>query len=171
MGITIVLILTNTQLSSYWENKVIYIHEKDASEFLEKNEDTYVVDEDIVVYKSDSQGYVVVFPDGANINSSPMTENRFMPLLVVLLLVIIVFFTNYALTRYISHNIMSPIDTLVSGVHEIRDGNLTYRIEYQNNDEFAAVCSDFNEMAARLLDMVNQRQKDELNQKELIACI
>jgi signal transduction histidine kinase len=66
---------------------------------------------------------------------------------------------------------MSPIETLVNGVRHIRDGDLTYRIEYQNNDEFDAVCSDFNEMATRLLDMVNQRQKDEQNQKELIAGI
>jgi signal transduction histidine kinase len=59
----------------------------------------------------------------------------------------------------------------VYGVRQIRDGNLDYRIAYAGNDEFTAVCSDFNEMAARLSDMVKARQKDEENRKELIAGI
>ena len=72
-------------------------------------------------------------------------------------LLTIVYFTNRFLTRHVHRGIMSPIETLVSGVHEIRDGNLEYRIEYFQKDEFAAVCSDLNEMAGRLSDMVNIR--------------
>jgi signal transduction histidine kinase len=66
---------------------------------------------------------------------------------------------------------MTPIDTLTYGVHQIRDGNLDYHIEYERKDEFAGICADFNEMAQRLSDFVSQRQKDEANRKELIAGI
>jgi hypothetical protein len=46
-----------------------------------------------------------------------------------------------------------------------------YRIAYAARDEFAGVCADFNEMAGRFLDMVNARQKDDENRRELIAGI
>jgi signal transduction histidine kinase len=87
------------------------------------------------------------------------------------ILVIAVYFTNRELTRRLWGNIITPMDILINGVHEIRDGNLTYRIHYENKDEFAAVCADFNEMADRLSDMVNARQRDEANRRELIAGI
>jgi len=83
----------------------------------------------------------------------------------------IIALVNYALTKRIFRSIMTPIDTLVRGVHEISDGNLAYRIDYKKGDEFDAVCADFNEMAARLSDMVDQRQRDERSRRELIAGI
>jgi len=139
---------------------------------LQKSEYTQLSDE-VVVYESDSHDYLIVFPDNVTMPNDFSMQNGYsiLPLLVILLMVAIVYITNLLLTRYIFKSIMLPIETLVNGVHEIRDGNLTYRIEYKNNDEFAAVCADFNEMAVRLLDMVNQRQKDEQNRRELIAGI
>jgi len=91
--------------------------------------------------------------------------------LQLLLLLVIVFLINYALTRHVFFYIMTSINTLVTGVHEISDGNLTYRIKHNKGDEFDGVCSDFNEMASRLSEMVKQRQIDERNRKELIAGI
>ena len=93
------------------------------------------------------------------------------PVITFVSLLLVVLLTNYFLTRFITRSIISSIDTLVSGVHEISDGNLTYRIQYEKNDEFTAVCAEFNEMASRLSDMVQQRQLDERNRKELIAGI
>ncbi|MDD5936049.1 MAG: HAMP domain-containing sensor histidine kinase [Clostridiales bacterium] len=92
-------------------------------------------------------------------------------ILMLMILTVLVFITNRALTRFIYKSIMSPLQTLTEGVHEIRDGNLDYRIEYNNKDEFAVICDDFNEMAVRLSDMVEQRLKDEQNRRELIAGI
>jgi signal transduction histidine kinase len=89
----------------------------------------------------------------------------------MILILAAVFLTNHILTRYVFRRIIAPIDILVNAVHEIRDGNLAYRIKYERKDEFAAVCSDFNEMTQRLHDMVVRQQKDENNRKELIAGI
>ena len=91
--------------------------------------------------------------------------------LSVILVAMIILATNRLLTRRVFKSIITPLDTLVYGVHQIRDGNLGYRIDYGGKDEFTAVCADFNEMAERLLDMVNAKQKDEENRKELIAGI
>ena len=92
-------------------------------------------------------------------------------LLLLALVVIIILVTNRLLTRHVFRSITTPLDTLVYGVHQIRDGNLDYRIEYGGKDEFAQVVSDFNEIAQRLLEMVNARQKDDESRRELIAGI
>ncbi|QQO09870.1 sensor histidine kinase [Breznakiella homolactica] len=88
-----------------------------------------------------------------------------------LLSVVIILITNLLLTRMVFKSIMVPLETLTYGVHQIRDGNLDYRIKYGGSDEFSPACSDFNEMAGQLLDMVNARQKDDENRRELIAGI
>jgi signal transduction histidine kinase len=163
---------TNAHYDTFEENKVTYVDKAEGEEFLQKYKDYQFMDE-AAVYKSDSQGYLVMFSDRTSIpsNSDPWNDNYLLSLFAVILLIVAVCVTNLILTRRIFRSIMSPIETLANGVRHIRDGDLTYRIDYQNNDEFDAVCSDFNEMATRLLDMVNQRQKDEQNQKELIAGI
>ena len=85
--------------------------------------------------------------------------------------IFIILMTNRFLTRMIIKSIVTPLDKLVYGVHQIRDGNLGYRINYGGKDEFEPICADFNEMAERLTEMVNARQKDEENRRELIAGI
>ena len=56
-------------------------------------------------------------------------------------------------------------------MHQIRDGNLTYRISYTEPDEFRPICEDFNDMAGRLRDSVSRSQKEEESRKELLAGI
>lgn len=87
------------------------------------------------------------------------------------LVIFIIVLTNFYLTRKMYKSITKPLDRLVYGVHQIRDGNLNYRIDYQGKDEFAEICSDFNEMSQRLLDMVDASQRDDENRRELIAGI
>ena len=79
--------------------------------------------------------------------------------------------TNSVLTQIMFRHIMRPLETLANGVHELRDGNLGYRIGYKPCNEFRPVCDDFDEMAARLFDMVHEKQVDEERRKELIAGI
>lgn len=91
--------------------------------------------------------------------------------ITIILIIAIIIATNSFLVWLVVRSILASLDTLIYGVHQIRDGNLNYHIEYHRKDEFAGVCSDFNEMAQRLLDSVKARQKDEANRRELIAGI
>ena len=43
-----------------------------------------------------------------------------------------------------------PLELLSYGVDQISRGNLDYRLEYSNDDEFLPVCTAFNGMAERL---------------------
>lgn len=111
-------------------------------------------------------------------SSSDMRESQFNELLVKNIIVILfimiiaaVFVTNRFLTKFIFKKIEAPLDILTDGVHQIRDGNLDYRITYSGKDEFQSVCEDFNDMAARLKESVETTQKNEQNRKELIAGI
>lgn len=125
---------------------------------------------DISMFRSDTGNYFIVLPDN-QLDYLPHSDRNINVILITFCLLGAVFWVNLMLTRRISNRIVGSIDTLVKGVNEIASGNLTYRIDYNENDEFDAVCADFNEMAARLLDMVNERQKDERNRRELIAGI
>ncbi|WP_046226030.1 sensor histidine kinase [Paenibacillus dauci] len=85
--------------------------------------------------------------------------------------IITVIFTNRFLTHFVFRHIRQPLDNLVHAVHEIRDGNLDAHIHYPNNDEFAAVCKDFNDMAVQLKQSLQLIQRQEENRKELLASI
>ena len=142
-----------------------------AREAIESGEYS-IVTEDVTVYKSADAKHIVVLPEEIELPLRyGIMQRYYIPLLFMLFLLTVVFFTNRALTRYVFRGIMTPIDILVSGVHEIRDGNLSYRIEYEQKDEFSAVCADFNEMAQQLSDMVERQQREETNRRELIAGI
>lgn len=95
----------------------------------------------------------------------------YMCFIILVLLVGSILFTNRFLIKFVFKKIEKPIDILVDGVNQIRDGNLDFEIEYSENDEFLPVCQAFNEMANRLKKSVENTQKQEQNRKELIAGI
>ena len=82
-----------------------------------------------------------------------------------------IWLTDRFLIRFVYRNIEGPLDILAEGVHQIRDGNLDYRILYEGGDEFAPVCDDFNEMAFRLKQSVALTQQHEASRRELMAGI
>lgn len=92
-------------------------------------------------------------------------------ILILLTIFVSILLTNRFLTKFVWRRIEEPLDILVSGVHELRDGNLDYRISYDRQDEFLPICRDFNAMAGRLKEMVQQIQRQEHSRKELIAGI
>jgi len=108
--------------------------------------------------------------DGESQGRSGGGSGIIIPIILVFLFGLTVL-ANTILARYITKKIMTPINTLAVGVREIASGNLSHRITYSAGDEFDPVCADFNEMAARLLDMVNAKLADENSRKELIAGI
>ena len=91
--------------------------------------------------------------------------------LVVAVALLSVLLTNRFLTRFVFRHVSEPLKTLSEGVHQIRDGNLDFRIEYLNADEFKPVCEDFNDMAERLKAGVERSRREEESRKELMAGI
>lgn len=105
-------------------------------------------------------------------------QNRSVKLAAVLACILLlftifvsIFGTNRFLTKFVFRKIEEPLDILADGVKEIGDGNLDFRIDYTGKDEFAPVCTAFNEMAERLKVTVERTQRDEESRKELLAGI
>lgn len=121
----------------------------------------------------DGETYHVLIYSSGEIQESQYNEFLVKNIIVILFIMIIaaVIVTNRFLTKFIFKKIEAPLDILTDGVHQIRDGNLDYRITYSGKDEFQSVCEDFNDMAARLKESVETTQKNEQNRKELIAGI
>lgn len=92
-------------------------------------------------------------------------------ILIAFTIFLSVLFTNRFLIKFVFRRIEEPLTTLATGVHELRDGNLDYRINYYHEDEFLPICEDFNEMAIRLKESVAKIQQQEKNRKELVAGI
>ena len=126
----------------------------------------------VSMYISDLGDFVILIPDNYYVDFEDFlrTPNFIIPT-VALYLVIVLLLGNVLIAKYITKRIMTPINTLAKGAQEIAEGNLTHRIKYSGGDEFDVVCSDFNFMATRLFEMVEQRQADEKSRKELIAGI
>lgn len=120
--------------------------------------------------------YRVVLVDGGTLvrddeRVSYRTIMSYGSVFAVVCSVFIILVTNQFLTRAIFRSIVSSIDTIVCGVRAIRDGDLGFRIRYDRDDEFAAVASDFNDMACRLEASVEAKRRDETSRRELIAGI
>lgn len=90
---------------------------------------------------------------------------------IVVAIVLSIFFTNRFLINFVFKKIEEPLTLLSEGVGEISEGNLDYRLEYVENDEFLPVCDSFNGMAERLKKSVELTKKNEENRKELLLDI
>lgn len=95
----------------------------------------------------------------------------FAMILIAFTIFLSILLTNRFLTKFVLRRIEEPLNILAGGVHELRDGNLDFRIAYNRQDEFQPICEDFNEMAGRLKESVQRLQQQEQSRKELIAGI
>jgi len=151
----------------------------------------------VLVHQLDSGHYVLVLPDHMNSRFQELNlaaEQRFVdivvgpeefvqfidlleewetiiPIIVILILVAFALLINHLLIKFVFKPIMTSLNVLTEGVHEITVGNLSYRLKHDMGNEFDIVGANFNEMATRLYEMVEQRKVDEKNRKELIAGI
>lgn len=164
-------------LAMYHANELIYPKAFAGSALADKafqQDGAYaVVDENISFYRTSLNEYTLILVDEnfTLVSGHPINARLYLGAFIFIFAILAIVIINRVLTRFVFQSIITPIHTIVNGVHEIRDGNLSYRMAYDHQDEFAVVCADFNEMAARLSEMVNERQKDESSRRELIAGI
>ena len=114
--------------------------------------------------------WIYLFNSARPVSYDSLKVVAVLPILVLLLSIFgAILLTNRFLIRFVFRKIQQPLDLLAAGVHQIRDGNLEFRIEYGERDEFSPICADFNEMAQRLQQSVEQTLRNEESRKELLA--
>ena len=90
---------------------------------------------------------------------------------VVLFFCFVVVLTNQLLTKFVFKKIMHPLEMLGEGVQHISEGNLDYKIEFSEQNEFKPICEAFNDMATQLKVSNEKVEKNEQNRKELFSGI
>ena len=92
-------------------------------------------------------------------------------LLILGFFIIMLSVTNNFFTHRMAKRLIKPLEPLSEGVRQIEAGNLAYRINYRNEDEFRPVCDAFDKMTAKLEESKLAGKKEEANRRELIAGI
>lgn len=147
------------------QRKGAYQEDKIVRSMLENSEQqTLVVNKVLVNRIKIGRFDVLIVNQNYHMNlEEQLLDNKHMILLVALLIVVcvilFVILTNYILARFIFRPINEGLTTLLNGVQQIRDGNLSWRTDYQGKDEFRPVVNSLNEMAERLEMMVTEQEK------------
>lgn len=91
--------------------------------------------------------------------------------IAIIISIIIIFLTNLILSSIVYKKLISPLEILSNGAEQIKDGNLDFKINYNEDDEFGKVCSDFDEMRKRLKGSIEAQIKYEEDRKQMVAGI
>lgn len=84
---------------------------------------------------------------------------------------LILFITGAILTVWVYKSILSPIGRLQEAAMQIRDGNLDFTIESEDDDEIGQLCQNFEEMRIRLKESTEEKIQYDKENKELISNI
>ena len=134
------------------------------------------------VFSVEGEGIVKIIVVNKNLNAIvssgiysgssgiPVKGNNVIAIAAVVAVVAIII-TNGLLVILMLKSIMEPMTILQTATHELRDGNLDYKVPYSSKNEIGQVCADFEEMRQRLKESVEQQQKYEDNRMQLIAGI
>ncbi len=101
--------------------------------------------------------------------SSPQTREFMGEILISVLFIMAM--TSAYLIMWIYRSILNPIESMKKATRLIRDGNLDFEMEIEDNDEIGELCADFEEMRLRLKESTEERIAFDSQNKELISNI
>lgn len=85
--------------------------------------------------------------------------------------VLIICFTGGVLVMWVYRAILQPLHKLQEATKQIRDGNLDFALDVDNDDEIGMLCQDFEEMRLRLKESSEEKVQYDKENKELISNI
>ncbi len=100
---------------------------------------------------------------------SPDVQSMVIQMLVVSVSLII--FICASLTVWVYTSILHPLSKLQEATRKIRDGNLDFTLDVDEDDEIGQLCQDFEEMRIRLKENAEEKIRNDLENKELISNI
>ena len=98
-------------------------------------------------------------------------EIKSMVLEMLLTSVIILFITGAVLTMWVYRSILRPIGRLQDAAKKIRDGDLDFTLDVEDDDEIGELCQNFEEMRIRLKESMEEKVQYDKENKELISNI
>ncbi|MCI8585799.1 MAG: HAMP domain-containing histidine kinase [Lachnospiraceae bacterium] len=101
--------------------------------------------------------------------ATPQTREFLGEMLISVILIMAM--TSSFLIVWIYRSILNPIETLKKATRNIRDGNLDFEVDIEDNDEIGELCADFEEMRIRLKESTEEKVVFDSQNKELISNI
>ena len=83
----------------------------------------------------------------------------------------IICLTGGMLVMWVYRSILRPLHELQEATKKIRDGNLDFTLDAENDDEIGMLCQDFEEMRLRLKESAEEKIQYDKESKELISNI
>lgn len=90
---------------------------------------------------------------------------------IIIAVLLILVLTACMLTVWIYASMMNPIKKLQVAAQNIKDGNLDFTIEVENDDEIGELCRSFEEMRQHLKNNIEEKIEGERENKTLISNI
>ncbi len=104
-------------------------------------------------------------------SESILPEIRQMLIAVIVAVVLILALTAGIMTIWIYRGTMTPLKKLQVGTKNIKEGNLDFNIDYDENDEMGDLCRNFEEMRKRLKESTEEKMASEKENRALISNI
>lgn len=98
-------------------------------------------------------------------------EVRAVMIQMLVTVVMILIFVCAALTLWVYRSVLRPLSKLQEATRKIRDGNLDFTLEVEEDDEIGELCQDFEEMRIRLKENAEEKIQYDIENKELISNI
>lgn len=84
---------------------------------------------------------------------------------------VILIFTAAIMVAWVYRSIWKPLGQLQEATKQIRDGNLDFTLEIEDDDEIGQLCQNFEEMRIRLKETTEEKIQYDKESKELISNI
>ena len=85
--------------------------------------------------------------------------------------IVILIMTGILMTVWVYKSILKPLGMLQKATNEIKNGNLDFSLEVEEEDEIGQICQDFEEMRLRLKESTEEKIQYDKENKELISNI
>lgn len=159
--------------------------EPEAQQLYEKLPDYDGQDSEIegsIYLDGDSQHLIkqidFLFPDGAEGSAFIVSrvdglipEAKFLFIELFAAGISILLAAGMLMTMWIYRSILKPLGKLQEATKQIRDGNLDFALEVDDEDEIGNLCQDFEEMRIRLKESGEEKVQYDKENKELISNI
>ncbi len=98
-------------------------------------------------------------------------EAQSMVIQMLVVSISLIIFICASLTMWVYRSILHPLSKLQEATRKIRDGNLDFTLDVEEDDEIGQLCQDFEEMRIRLKENAEEKIQYDLENKELISNI
>lgn len=85
--------------------------------------------------------------------------------------ILILLMAGILLTAWVYKSMLKPLGMLQKATNEIKNGNLDFALEVEEEDEIGQICQDFEEMRIRIKESTEEKIQYDKENKELISNI